>query len=144
MKVKIVNLNDRPLPEYKTDGSAGMDLICDLEKQHLIEPGDRIKVPTGIKIKLPTGYEAQIRPRSGLALKEGITTINAPGTIDSDYIGEVNVILINLGQKPFMLMPGMRIAQMVVAKYDKVEWDQVSILGPTKRGDKGFGSTGVD
>ena len=138
---KVGDENDLPLPKYSTQGSAGLDLmsrIC-----CTIEPGQHKAVPTGIAISLPQGLEAQIRPRSGLALSHGITVLNAPGTIDSDYRGEVKVILINHGDFDFEIIPGMRIAQMVISKYVQVELVEVDNLDETERGEKGFGSTGV-
>ena len=132
-----------PLPRYATAGAAGMDLLADVVAPVELAPGARALVPTGIAIALPTGYEAQIRPRSGLALKNGITLLNAPGTIDADYRGEVGVILVNHGDQPFTVERGMRIAQMVVARYDRVAWQPVDSLDETARGAGGFGSTGI-
>jgi len=130
------------LPCYMTSHSAGMDLYADLAADTLLQPGSRLLVPTGIAIALPDGYEAQIRPRSGLALKHGISLVNSPGTIDSDYRGEIGVILINHGDVPFILKSGERIAQMVVARFSRVVWDEVTELECTRRGSGGFGHTG--
>ena len=131
------------LPHYATEGSAGMDLKAAIEEEIIIHPGDRMLEPTGISISLSMYYEAQIRPRSGLAFKNGITVLNTPGTIDSDYRGEVKVLLINLGKEDFVVEKGMRIAQMVVEKFEKVEWNVVSSLDDTSRAGGGYGSTGV-
>lgn len=142
--IKILeNGKDLELPHYATEGSAGMDLKAAIEEEIIIHPGDRMLVPTGISISLPMYYEAQIRPRSGLAFKNGITVLNTPGTIDSDYRGEVKVLLINLGKEDFVVEKGMRIAQMVVEKFEKVEWNVVSSLDDTSRAGGGYGSTGV-
>ena len=132
------------LPTYATEKSAGMDLSAALEEALELGPGDRALVPTGLSIALPEGYEAQIRPRSGLAIKHGITVLNTPGTIDADYRGEISVILINHGKHAFTIERGMRIAQMVVEKYETVNWDVVKELDDTERGEGGFGSTGTD
>ncbi|MBI3441283.1 MAG: dUTP diphosphatase [Proteobacteria bacterium] len=131
------------LPAYATEHSAGMDLEAAIEQPLLLQPGERTLVPTGLTIALPTGYEAQIRPRSGLAAKNGITILNAPGTIDADYRGEIKVILTNLGTEAFKIERGMRIAQMVIAAYDRVSWNVVDTLDQTQRGEGGFGSTGT-
>jgi dUTP pyrophosphatase len=133
---------DLPLPSYQTDGSAGVDLYAAVKDPITLQPGERALIPTGIRIALPPGYEAQVRPRSGLAIRHGISMVNAPGTIDSDYRGEVQVILINLGQEPFTIRRGERIAQMVIAPVMRVEWEVVEKLPPTARGDGGFGHTG--
>ena len=130
------------LPTYATEQSAGMDLTAALEEAIEIGPGDRMLIPTGLSIALPDGYEAQVRPRSGLALKHGITVLNSPGTIDADYRGEIGVILANMGKEEFTVERGMRIAQMVIAKHAKVEWEVVELLEETDRGTGGFGSTG--
>ena len=142
MDVKIVNKSKHQLPSYATAGSAGMDLKANIDEPIALKPMERWLFPTGIYIQLPDGYEAQIRPRSGLAAKYGITVTNCIGTIDSDYIGEVKVSLINLSENTFVVYPGERIAQMVVAKYEKVSWKEVNALDDTERGDGGFGSTG--
>jgi dUTP pyrophosphatase len=131
------------LPKYATEHSAGMDLEAAVEAAVTLKPGERQLIPTGLAIALPEGYEAQIRPRSGLAIKNGVTCLNSPGTIDADYRGEVKIILANLGQEPFTIERGARIAQMVVAKYRRVEWEAVDQLDETARGAGGFGSTGV-
>ena len=142
MKVEIVNKSGQPLPAYATELSAGMDLRADLESPVTLGPLERALVPTGLFIALPAGYEAQVRPRSGLAAKHGITVLNTPGTIDADYRGEIKVILVNLSNTPFEIVPGERIAQMVVAHHERVEWDEVEVLDETARGAGGFGSTG--
>ena len=141
-KVKIVNKSGQPVPAYATALSAGMDLRADLESPITLGPLERALVPTGLFIALPAGYEAQVRPRSGLAAKHGITVLNTPGTIDADYRGEIKVILVNLSNTPFEIVPGERIAQMVVARHERVEWDEVEVLDETARGAGGFGSTG--
>ncbi len=130
------------LPTYATEQSAGMDLTAALEEAIEIAPGERMLIPTGLKIELPEGYEAQVRPRSGLALKHGVTVLNSPGTIDADYRGEIGVILANLGQQEFTVERGMRIAQMVIAQHATVEWEVADELSETERGLGGFGSTG--
>jgi len=139
----IVNLSKNSLPEYATPYSAGMDLRANLDSPLIIKPLARVLVPTGIFIELPTGYEAQIRPRSGLAAKSGITVLNAPGTIDADYRGEVKVILVNLSNEDFQINNGDRIAQMVIAKYENVSWSQVDQLTGSERGAGGFGHSGL-
>ena len=142
MKVKIISNSPYPLPEYSTALSAGMDLKAVLDAPVTLGPLERTMVPTGLFIALPQGYEAQVRPRSGLAAKFGITVLNTPGTIDADYRGEIKVILVNLSNTPFVINPGERIAQMVVARHEVVEWEQVDVLDSTQRGQGGFGSTG--
>ena len=142
MKVKIVNKSPWPDPSYATEASAGMDLRACIDEPLLLRPLERALVPTGIFIELPVGYEAQIRPRSGLATKRGITVINAPGTVDADFRGELRVSLVNLSNDPFEVVPGERIAQMVVAAHEKVEWEDVESLSETERGSGGWGSTG--
>lgn len=142
MTVKIVNKSNHRLPEYATPGSAGMDLKANTTEPIVLKPLERQMVPTGIHIQLPEGYEAQVRPRSGLAAKYGISIVNAPGTVDADYTGEIRVILINLSNENFVVNPGERIAQLVVARYERVEWNEVATLDTTERGDGGFGSTG--
>lgn len=142
MKVKIVNESQWPSPSYATVNSAGVDLKANIEEPIVLEPLQRAIVPTGLKIALPEGTEAQVRPRSGLAAKHGITVLNSPGTIDADYRGEIGVILVNLSDKAFIVNPGERIAQMVVARYERVEWEEVTELDSTDRGEGGFGSTG--
>lgn len=142
MKVKIVNHSPYPCPAYATPQSAGVDLKADIQEPIVLNPLQRTLVPTGLYIALPQGYEAQVRPRSGLALKHGITVLNSPGTIDADYRGQLQVILVNLSDTPFTIAPGERIAQMVIAKHEQVEWEQVESLEQTSRGAGGFGSTG--
>jgi dUTP pyrophosphatase len=142
MKVKIVNQSAYPVPSYATELSAGMDLKANITEPITIESLERAIVPTGLFIELPEGYEAQVRPRSGLAAKFGITVANAPGTIDADYRGEVKVILVNLSKEKFVVNPGERIAQLVIARYEKIAWDEVEVLDETERGEGGFGSTG--
>jgi dUTP pyrophosphatase len=142
VNVKIVNKSHHQLPDYQTVLSAGMDLKANTDEPIALKPMERWLFPTGIYIQLPEGYEAQIRPRSGLAAKYGVTVTNAPGTIDADYTGEVKVSLINLSTDTVVIQPGERIAQMVVAKYEKVTWNEVAVLDETERGDGGFGSTG--
>lgn len=142
MKVKIINKSPHSFPEYATEYSAGMDLRASIEHEITVEPLERVLVPTGIYIELPQGYEAQIRPRSGLALKHGLTVLNSPGTIDADYRGEIRVILINLSREPFIIKDGERICQMVVAAHARVEWEETLTLDETARGDGGFGHTG--
>lgn len=141
--VTLPHAADLALPAYATEHSAGMDLLAAVEKEVTLAPGQRALVPTGISIALPEGYEAQVRPRSGLALKNGVTVLNAPGTVDADYRGEVGVVLINHGDVPFVITRGMRIAQMVIASYARASWQQVSNLEESARGAGGFGSTGV-
>lgn len=143
MKVKIVNKSGYDVPFYATELSAGMDLKAVIEEPVELDSLCRAMVPTGLYIALPEGYEAQIRPRSGLAAKHGVTVCNSPGTVDADYRGEIKVILVNLSKEKFVINPGERIAQMVIAKYEKIEWDEVEVLDETERGAGGFGSTGV-
>ena len=143
MKVKIVNKSKHDLPNYSTIASAGMDIRANINNPFTIKPLERTIIKTGLFIELPVGYEAQIRPRSGLAFKKGITVLNSPGTIDADYRGEVGVILVNLSSDEFVIEDGERIAQMVIAKHEQANWDQVEILEETERGAGGFGSTGV-
>lgn len=142
-KIKIVNRSKHDLPTYGTPHSAGMDIRASLDKSLVINPMQRLLIPTGLFLELPIGYEAQIRPRSGLALKYGITVLNSPGTIDSDYRGEVGVILINLSNEPFEIKDGERICQMVVACHERVDWKEVESLDETVRGKGGFGHTGI-
>ena len=143
MIVKIINKSKNELPKYETLFSAGMDLRANLEESILLKPFQRLVVKTGLFISLQQGYEAQIRPRSGLALKKGVTVLNSPGTIDADYRGEIGVILINLSDSDFEINTGDRIAQMIIAKHETIEWEAVDKLDGSVRGDKGFGSTGV-
>ena len=142
MEVKIINKSHHQLPAYETIQSAGMDLRANLDAPITLQPMQRCLVPTGLFISLPAGYEAQVRPRSGLAIKKGITVLNSPGTIDADYRGEIGVILINLSQEPFVINDGERIAQMVISNYEQVTWNQVEVLDDTERGAGGFGHTG--
>lgn len=141
--VKIVNKSRHQLPAYSTPYSAGMDLHANIDGTLTLHPSERKLIPTGLYIALPQGYEAQVRPRSGLALKHGITVLNSPGTIDSDYRGEICVILINLGSEPFEIKDGDRIAQMVIATHETVQWSETDILDPTERDSGGFGHTGI-
>ena len=143
MKVHIVNHSHHPLPQYATPLSAGLDLRANLDEPLTLQPFERKLVPTGLRIALPAGYEAQIRPRSGLALKHGISVPNSPGTIDADYRGEICVILINLSQEPFTVNDGERIAQMVIARHETVSWEPVETLDDTERGAGGFGHSGM-
>ena len=143
MIVKIINKSKNELPKYETLFSAGMDLRANLEESIVLKPFQRLVVKTGLFISLQQGYEAQIRPRSGLALKKGITVLNSPGTIDADYRGEIGVILINLSDSDFEINTGDRIAQMIIAKHETIQWETVDKLDDSVRGDKGFGSTGV-
>lgn len=142
IEVKVVNRSGEALPAYQTPLSAGMDLRADVKEPLVLQPGRRALVPTGLHIELPAGYEAQIRPRSGLALKHGITVLNSPGTIDADYRGEIQVLLVNLSDEPFEIKRGERIAQMVVSRHERVQWVEVSALSDTERGAGGFGHTG--
>ena len=142
MKVKVVNSSAFALPEYQTPLSAGLDIRANLSESITLSPLERAMVPTGLFVELPEGYEMQIRPRSGLAAKHGITVLNSPGTIDADYRGEIKVILVNLSNTHFTIEPGERIAQMIVARYEQVEWQAVESLSETERGAGGFGSTG--
>ncbi|WP_288606386.1 dUTP diphosphatase [uncultured Prevotellamassilia sp.] len=142
MKIKIVNRSHHTLPQYATALSAGLDLRANLEEDITLQPMERRLVPTGLSIALPEGYEAQVRPRSGLALKHGITLLNTPGTIDADYRGEIGVIMVNLSDTPFNIADGDRIAQLVIARYEQAEWEAVEALDSTERGDGGFGHTG--
>lgn len=143
MQLQVINRSHHPLPQYATPLSAGLDLRANLDEPITLLPLERRLVPTGLYIALPAGYEAQVRPRSGLALKKGITVLNTPGTIDADYRGEVCVILINLSQEPFVVEDGERIAQMVVARHEQVEWEAVEVLPETERGAGGFGHSGT-
>ena len=143
MVIKVVNRGHQPLPEYATPQSAGMDLRANLNEAVTLQPLERRLIPTGLHIALPAGYEAQVRPRSGLALKKGITVLNTPGTIDADYRGEIGVVLINLAQEPFVVNDGERIAQMVIARHEQGELTEVEVLDETERGEGGYGHTGV-
>ena len=143
MKVKVVNKSKHDLPNYSTIASAGMDIRANIDNPFTIKPLERIIIKTGLFIELPVGYEAQVRPRSGLAFKKGITVLNSPGTIDADYRGEIGVILVNLSSDEFVIEDGERIAQMVIAKHEQANWIEVEKLDETERGAGGFGSTGV-
>jgi len=142
MKVRIVNKSKHDLPSYSTVFSAGMDLRADLDKPRILKPGARDLVPTGLFVELPRGYEAQIRPRSGLAIKKGVTVLNTPGTIDSDYRGEIRIIMINLSVEDFIINDGERICQMIIARHETIEWEETELLNDTERGKGGFGHTG--
>lgn len=144
MKIRIVNKSEHPLPNYETIFSAGMDLRANVPEPSTLQPLERAIVKTGLFIELPAGYEAQVRPRSGLAAKKGITVLNTPGTIDADYRGEIGVILVNLSKEPFTIENGERIAQLVIAKHERAIWEEVEVLSETERGAGGFGSTGVN
>lgn len=143
MKIKIINQSQHPLPNYETLGSAGMDIRANLNESITLNPLERTIVKTGLFIELPVGYEAQVRPRSGLAAKKGITVLNSPGTVDADYRGEIGVILVNLSNEPFVIENGERIAQLIIAQHERAEWIEVDALSKTSRGAGGFGSTGV-
>ena len=143
MKIKIVNKSANPLPSYSTEHAAGMDLRANIQEEITLKPLERRLVPTGLYIELPVGYEAQIRPRSGLALKHGISVLNTPGTIDADYRGEIGVILVNLSSETFTITPGERICQMVINRHETAEWEEAAALGDTERGEGGFGHTGT-
>ncbi len=142
MKVKIVNRSIHALPHYQTQHSAGMDIHAFIQKEIELSPMQRKLIPTGLFIELPPGFEAQVRPRSGLAIKHGITVLNTPGTIDSDYRGEIKVILINLSDKKFVIKDGERIAQLIISRHESIEWEKVDTLNPSERESGGFGSTG--
>ena len=142
IQIKVINRSSNPLPAYATDGSSGMDIKADLAEAQTLQPFERRLIPTGLFIELPKGYEAQVRPRSGLALKQGITCLNSPGTIDADYRGEIKIILINLSQEEQIIQPGDRIAQMVIQQIEKANWIQVTVLNNTDRSAGGFGHTG--
>jgi dUTP pyrophosphatase len=142
MKVRIVNKSKHDLPSYSTVYSAGMDLRAALDKPRILKPGARDLIPTGLFVELPRGYEAQIRPRSGLAIKKGVTVLNTPGTIDSDYRGEIGIILINLSEEDFVINDGERICQMIISRHETIEWEETVWLNDTVRGKGGFGHTG--
>ncbi|MDH8702482.1 dUTP pyrophosphatase [Dysgonomonadaceae bacterium PH5-43] len=142
MTVKVINKSKHSLPEYETPQSAGLDLRANIEEPIVLGSLERALIPTGLFIELPVGYEAQIRPRSGLAIKHGISLVNSPGTIDADYRGEIKVIVINLSKEPFTIADGERICQMVIAKHERIEWEAAQQLGETERGAGGFGHTG--
>lgn len=142
MKIRIINKSKHPLPEYSTEASAGMDLRANIDEDIALEPLKRVLVPTGLFVEIPVGYEAQIRPRSGLAIKKGITVLNSPGTIDADYRGEVCLIMVNLSDETFVIKDGERIGQMIISKHEKAEWILTDSLEETTRGTGGFGHTG--
>ncbi len=144
MKVKIISKSKHALPNYETPHAAGMDLRANLDAPVTLEPLGRAIIPTGLYIELPEGVEAQVRPRSGLAAKKGVTVLNSPGTVDADYRGEIGVILVNLSNEPFVVEDGERVAQLVIAKHEQAQWEQVETLSETKRGAGGFGSTGIN
>ena len=143
MKINIVNQSNHDLPRYETSGSAGMDLKANIDEPVILGPLERALIPTGLFIELPQGYEAQVRPRSGLAIKRGLTMLNSPGTIDSNYRGEIKCIVVNLSNELQTIDPGERIAQLVIARYEQISWQEVEVLGASERGAGGFGSTGV-
>lgn len=143
MKIKIINISNHALPHYETNASAGMDLRAHLDTPVTLKPLERMIIKTGLFLEIPVGFEAQIRPRSGLAAKKGVTVLNTPGTIDADYRGEIGVILVNLSREPFIVKDGERIAQMVIASHERAEWNEVKELSQTTRGEGGFGSTGT-
>ena len=143
MTVKVINRSKNALPSYSTSLSAGMDVRADLSEPLSLAPLERAAIPTGLYFEIPAGYEIQVRPRSGLALKKGVTVLNTPGTVDADYRGELKVILVNLSAEPFVVEPGERIAQIVLAKHEVIDWETVDELGESERGEGGFGSTGV-
>jgi dUTP pyrophosphatase len=143
MQIKIINKSAHVLPHYETIASAGMDLRANIKESIILQPMERAIVPTGLFLELPVGIEAQVRPRSGLAAQKGVTVLNAPGTVDADYRGEVGVILVNLSTEEFIVENGERIAQLVIAKHERAEWQEVTSLSTTERGEGGFGSTGV-
>lgn len=143
LDIKIINKSKNPTPTYSTEQSAGVDLRANISEPIVLNPGERKLVPTGLHLQLPDGYEAQVRPRSGLAIKHGITVLNSPGTVDADYRGDVGVILINMGQEPFTINQGERIAQMVIAQYTQVQFIETNTLNDSERGSGGFGSSGI-
>ena len=143
MKVQIINKSKHATPNYETEGAAGMDLRANIEEAIILKPLERAIIKTGLFIALPVGFEAQVRPRSGLAAKKGITVLNSPGTVDADYRGEIGVILVNLSNAAFVINDGERIAQLIIAKHERVQWKEVEVLSETERGAGGFGSTGV-
>ncbi|MEN8776061.1 MAG: dUTP diphosphatase [Polaribacter sp.] len=143
MNVQIINRSKHATPNYETEGAAGMDLRANISEAITLKPLERVIVKTGLFIALPIGFEAQVRPRSGLAAKKGITVLNSPGTVDADYRGEIGVILVNLSKQDFVINDGERIAQLVIAKHERINWQEVTVLSETERGSGGFGSTGV-
>lgn len=143
-KVKVINRSSNPLPQYETPGAVGLDVRANISEPQIIEPLERVLIPTGLYLEIPHGYEVQVRPRSGLAARNGITVLNSPGTIDPDYRGEIKVLLVNLSRDPFTMEPGERIAQLVLAQYERLEWTTTRELDTTERGTGGFGSTGTE
>ncbi|MEM7509701.1 MAG: dUTP diphosphatase [Bacteroidota bacterium] len=143
LTIKVINKSDNPLPTYATPASAGVDIHANNEEPVILKPLERALIPTGLYIELPIGYEAQVRPRSGLAIKHGITLLNTPGTIDADYRGEIKVIIVNISFEPFTIKKGERIAQMVINKHEQMIWEEVEVLSDTERGSGGFGHTGI-
>lgn len=143
LTIKVINKSDNPLPTYATPASAGVDIHANNEEPVILKPLERALIPTGLYIELPIGYEAQVRPRSGLAIKHGITLLNTPGTIDADYRGEIKVIMVNISFEPFTIKKGERIAQMVINKHEQMIWEEVEVLSDTERGSGGFGHTGI-
>lgn len=143
MKIKIINHSQNPLPEYKTLGASGLDLLADNQEPILLKPMERQLIPTGLFVEIPLGYEGQVRARSGLSIKNGITLVNCVGTIDSDYRGELKIPVINLGEETFEIKRGDRIAQLIIAKYERIEWEDVENIESSARGTGGFGSTGI-
>ncbi|MEM8898345.1 MAG: dUTP diphosphatase [Bacteroidota bacterium] len=143
LTIKVINKSDNPLPTYATPASAGVDIHANNEEPVILKPLERALIPTGLYIELPIGYEAQVRPRSGLAIKHGITLLNTPGTIDADYRGEIKVIMVNISYEPFTIKKGERIAQMVINKHEQMIWEEVEVLSDTERGSGGFGHTGI-
>lgn len=143
LTIKIINQSNNPLPEYATMGSSGMDIRASIDQPMVLQPSERVLVPTGLSVEIPLGYEIQVRPRSGMAIKQGITCLNTPGTIDADYRGEIKVILINLSNEPQTIQPGDRIAQLVLQKVEQIKWVPVNELADSERGASGFGSTGT-
>lgn len=144
MKIRIINKSKHPLPQYATPLSAGLDLRANIDTPITLNPLQRCLVPTGLYMALPAGYEAQVRPRSGLAIKKGVTVLNSPGTIDADYRGEICVIMVNLSDTPFVIEDGERIAQMVIARHEQAEWEETDVLDETERGEGGFGHSGIN
>lgn len=143
MNIKVINKSHHPLPSYQTEGSAGLDLRASLDSSQVIKPLQRLLIPTGLFIELPLGFEAQIRPRSGMAYKYGLTVLNSPGTIDADYRGEIKVLLVNLSSEDFEIKDGERVAQMVVARHEQINWVETTVISETQRGSGGYGSTGT-
>lgn len=143
MKVRVINKSLNPLPAYETESAAGMDLRADIAEPLMLKPLNRLLIPTGLYVEIPAGYEAQVRPRSGLAFKHGVTVLNSPGTIDADYRGEIKVLLVNLSEEIFEIKPGDRIAQLIFSQHERVTWEPVELLSETQRGSGGYGHTGT-